>query len=502
MRRLFLFLPFFAFLNYDLPAQLRIAMVGGAHTASVNETNSLPDWDDLKSKYSSRTGVHFGFMADLQLGVNSRVYFQPGVILYNKGRKFSNTYDTTVFDYSSIDASQYVNYIEVPLNLVYKLPIGQKVKFFIGAGPYLSFLYNGKEKTETFLKTGKVVTVENTDLPVGDGPGKYKTLDLGANGTAGIEFGKIFIAANFSRGLTDFYKATYEGSFRHQSIGGTLGIFLGKPVELDPGTKDKDKDGIPDAKDECPEVAGTAITNGCPDIDADGIADYLDKCPQQKGLGKHNGCPATDSDGDGVIDDEDKCKDIAGLKKYNGCPVPDTDKDGINDDEDKCKNVPGPGRYDGCPVPDTDGDGINDEEDKCPGTPGRKENGGCAEIQKEIVEKVAYAAKRIQFTFAKAELLPESMKVLDEVAEILLKSPELKLEIEGHTSNEGNYNANMKLSYERAETVRAYITGKDVEASRLSAKGYGPDRPLNMGNTPEEKALNRRVELKLSNNYK
>lgn len=500
MRKLYLLLFFLVSAYNELPAQSRIAMVGGAHSASVNETNSLPDWDELKSKYSSRTGVHFGFMSDLQLSPGSKLYFQPGVFLVNKGRKFSNTYDTTVFEYSSIDATQYVNYIELPLNLVLKIPVGQKVKFFIGGGPSVSFLYNGKEKTETFLKTGEFVTVENMDLPAGDGPGKYKTLDFGANGTAGFEFGKIFIAANFSRGITDFYKAAYESSFKHQVIGGTFGIFLGKPVVLDPITRDKDMDGITDAKDECPEVAGATITNGCPDIDADGIADYLDKCPQQKGVLKYNGCPAPDTDGDGVNDEEDKCKNLAGLKTYDGCPPPDTDKDGINDDEDKCKNEPGLGRYNGCPIPDKDGDGINDEEDKCPVTPGTKANGGCAEIQKEIIEKVAYAAKRIQFKFAKAELLPESMKVLDEVVGILLKNPELKLEIEGHTSSEGRYDANMKLSSDRAEAVKTYISGKGVENSRLSAKGYGPDRPLNQGNTSEEKALNRRVEMKLSNN--
>ena len=144
MRKLYLLLFFLVSAYNELPAQSRIAMVGGAHSASVNETNSLPDWDELKSKYSSRTGVHFGFMSDLQLSPGSKLYFQPGVFLVNKGRKFSNTYDTTVFEYSSIDATQYVNYIELPLNLVLKIPVGQKVKFFIGGGPSVSFLYNGK----------------------------------------------------------------------------------------------------------------------------------------------------------------------------------------------------------------------------------------------------------------------------------------------------------------------------------------------------------------------
>ena len=81
MRKFHLLLSFLVFVHNELPAQLRIAMVGGAQTASVNETNSLSDWSELKSKYSSRTGVHFGFMSDLQLGINSKLYFQPAVLL-------------------------------------------------------------------------------------------------------------------------------------------------------------------------------------------------------------------------------------------------------------------------------------------------------------------------------------------------------------------------------------------------------------------------------------
>lgn len=496
MRKALLLLPVITFLHYYSSAQLRIAIAGGGHTASVKETNNLPGWSELENKYSARTGAHFGFMADLQLGPGTKFYFQPGVLFYNKGRKFANTYDTSLYDYFSIDAIQYVNYIDVPLNILYKYPVGQKAKIFIGAGPLLSFFYNGREKTETFMKTGTVTTEENTDLPVGDGPGKYKTIDFGVNALAGIEIGKIFLAANFSRGVSDFYKAAYEGSFRHQVIGGTLGIFLGKPQTLEPKIRDKDGDGVVDAEDICPEEAGPAITNGCPDRDADGIADRADKCPLEKGLAKYNGCPPTDTDSDGVNDEEDKCIDVPGKIAYSGCPVPDTDKDGINDEEDKCIDQPGIARYNGCPIPDTDGDGLNNEEDKCPDVAGTKENSGCPAVEKEIIEKVEYAAKRIQFKFAKADLLPESKKVLDEVVEILQKNPDINLEIEGHTSNDGNYNANMKLSDDRAKAVKSYIAGKGIDVSRLTALGFGPDRPLNNGRTEVEKALNRRVELK------
>ena len=494
-----LLLAAFLFVCWQISnAQLRIALAGGGHASTINETNNLPNWSG--SNYSNRTGAHFGFIADLQLGPKSKFYAQPGIMFYNKGRKFFSTYDTTVYNYISIDAKQFINYIDVPLNLVYKIPISSKTKIFFGGGPYLSFFYNGLEKTETYLKNGKFETEENKDLPVGNAPGKYKTIDLGVNGTAGIEFKGIFLAANFSRGLTDMYTATYEGSFKNQVIGATLGIFIGKPISLEEAPKDTDQDGIIDNEDLCVTEPGPLVTKGCPDTDADGITDKEDRCPTEKGLASNFGCPLADTDKDGITDDKDKCVTVPGIAKYEGCPIPDTDKDTINDEDDKCPTVAGLARYSGCPIPDTDGDSVNDEEDKCVNEPGIKENNGCPEIKKEIIQKVEFVARKIQFNFAKATLLKDSEKMLDDIAELLIKEPELKLDIEGHTSSDGSLNANMKLSNERAATVKNYLVGKGVDPSRLSSQGFGPTKPLNDGKTEQERALNRRVELKLRNN--
>ncbi len=499
MRKVPLFLFLFVLLSFYSPAQLRIAIVGGGHTSSVLEKNNLPNWNELKSKYTSRTGAHFGFLADLQVGLKSKFYIQPAVMLYNKGRKFSSNYDTSLFNYSRIDAEQFVNYIEFPVNLVYKIPLGKKCKIFFGGGPYMSFFYNGREKTTTFLKSGSVTTEENTDLPVGDVAGKYQTFDFGVNGVFGIEFNRIFLSANYSRSISDFYTASYEGQFKHQVIGGTLGIFIGKPVKLEQRIRDKDEDGIVDNADSCVDEAGPILTNGCPDTDADGVADVKDKCIDEKGLAKYDGCPQKDTDGDGVVDPEDKCKDVPGIEKYAGCPIPDTDKDGLNDEQDSCRTVPGFERYNGCPIPDRDKDKVNDEEDKCPDQPGTKERDGCPvqEIKQETKEKVEYAARRIQFEFRKAVLLETSKKVLDEVADILSKNPELLLDVEGHTSNDGALNANMLLSNERANSVKNYLVSKGIDAARLAATGYGPTRPLNENRNEAERAVNRRVEMKL-----
>jgi len=486
-------------------AQIRVGIKAGPQSSSVIETNTNPDWNDIKDNYHSRSGFHAGFLADIPFSATSKLYFQPGVNFSTKGRKYSENYDSSDFrSRSRLDSSQFINYIEIPLNLVLKLPLSRKVKFIIGAGPYVSFFLNGKEKSETSFINGDFSTIENKDLPVGNGAGKYKTFDYGVNGLAGFEIGRVFLTANYSRGLADFWKdpadqAIYNGRFKHQVLAGTLGVFFGKQPKVEEKIKDKDKDGIGDKTDACPTEPGTAVTKGCPDKDGDGIADIEDKCPDVAGLIKYNGCPIPDTDGDGVNDEQDKCPQVAGLKKYNGCAIPDSDGDGINDEEDKCPQEAGIKKYNGCPVPDTDGDGVNDEEDKCPQTKGTKENGGCPVIKQEVVEKINYAARQIQFDYTKATIKPASYSLLDEVAKILAQDPSLILSIEGHTSNDGIYSANIRLSQARADNVKAYFISKGINASRLKSKGFGPDKPLNSGKTEAEKAKNRRVELKLSN---
>lgn len=143
--------------------------------------------------------------------------------------------------------------------------------------------------------------------------------------------------------------------------------------------KDKDKDGVVDRKDKCPETPFSVIVDmkGCPvDTDGDGIPDYLDKCartpPEAYNRIDQNGCPV-DNDGDGVPDYLDKCPDTPtaaiGFVDETGCEL-DSDTDGIFDYLDKCPDTPEGVKVDsvGCPL-DTDGDGVADYLDLCPETP-------------------------------------------------------------------------------------------------------------------------------------
>jgi OOP family OmpA-OmpF porin len=209
------------------------------------------------------------------------------------------------------------------------------------------------------------------------------------------------------------------------------------------------------------------------------------------------GCP--DRDGDGIADGDDKCPDVAGTAKYQGCPIPDTDGDGINDELDKCPTEKGFARYQGCPIPDTDKDGVNDEEDKCPSRPGPASNQGCPEIAKEVIEKINVAAKNIFFATGSSKLLPKSFKSLNEVAALLAADESLMIAIDGHTDSTGKREKNLTLSNDRANSVKAYLSTKGVTDSRMTATGYGPDKPVATNKTAAGRAKNRRVEMTVRN---
>jgi OOP family OmpA-OmpF porin len=105
--------------------------------------------------------------------------------------------------------------------------------------------------------------------------------------------------------------------------------------------------------------------------------------------------------------------------------------------------------------------------------------------------------EKIQFEQNKAVIKPESFSLLHDIAEVIKKNPQVKkISIEGHASAEGDAKLNKKLSDDRAKSVMDHLVKKEsVEASRLTAKGWGEDKPIADNNTPEGREKNRRVEF-------
>ena len=196
-----------------------------------------------------------------------------------------------------------------------------------------------------------------------------------------------------------------------------------------------------------------------------------------------------DSDGDGVVDERDQCPNTPrGITvDARGCP-PDSDGDGVPDYLDRCPGTPPGVAVDnsGCPF-DSDGDGVADHLDQCPNTPkGATVNEvGCWSLE-------ATTLYDSNSSYMKAEAYP----LLDEVAIILEKNPEMKVEVQGHTDNKGTAEYNQWLSEKRAQRVKDYLVSKGIDPSRLEAKGYGLTQPVASNATVEGRAQNRRVELK------
>ena len=75
--------------------------------------------------------------------------------------------------------------------------------------------------------------------------------------------------------------------------------------------------------------------------------------------------------------------------------------------------------------------------------------------------------------------------------------PRLKIEISGHTDNQGSEKLNMKLSKGRAASVREWLIGKGVSSARMTSAGYGPNQPMADNNTSDGRQQNRRTEFRL-----
>ncbi|RIA11035.1 outer membrane protein OmpA-like peptidoglycan-associated protein [Flavobacteriaceae bacterium MAR_2010_72] len=328
------------------------------------------------------------------------------------------------------------------------------------------------------------------DPYLGVGGGYTWVDDIGAgtlNGTLGFN---LWFSENVGFNIQTSYKHAFEdylsSHFQHSA---------GLVIKF--GGKDTDGDGIYDKDDACPDVPGLEAFNGCPDTDGDGIEDSKDDCPNEAGLAEFNGCP--DTDGDGVADKNDDCPTVAGLKALAGCP--DADGDGVADNKDNCPNVAGPAANNGCPWPDTDGDGILDKDDKCPNEAGTVANNGCPEVQPtpEVMKTLNEYARTILFDTGKASFKQESLQTLASMQAIFKEYPQADFTIAGHTDSVGSKSSNQLLSERRANAVRDWLIANGINGDRLTAAGFGEEKPIDTNATAFGRKNNRRVEVTLNN---
>lgn len=109
----------------------------------------------------------------------------------------------------------------------------------------------------------------------------------------------------------------------------------------------------------------------------------------------------------------------------------------------------------------------------------------------------SFRLDHVYFDLDKATLRPDSYKQLTDLLEYLQHHDDINAEIAGHTDNTGTDAHNLKLSQDRANTIRNYLIGKGIKAARLTAKGYGSSQPVADNSTEEGRQLNRRTEVRI-----
>lgn len=350
------------------------------------------------------------------------------------------------------------------VNALWHLTPEEDFDFFVAAGPGLGVM-SQKDGGETPGPAGPWPSVV-----VNAGPG----LNMHVAGPLHIRT-DLRWAGSFG------YDSSNTESWTYHNLEWTVGLNLRQS-----GVKDTDGDGIGDKDDACVNEAedadGFEDADGCPDADndKDGLADTADSCRDQAedidGFADTDGCPELDNDNDGIADAQD------------GCPMVNEDKDNFED-------------TDGCPDNDNDKDQVSDQKDQCINEPetrnGYRDLDGCPDEVPQEVKKYTGAIKGITFETNKTIIRKSSEPTLQDALKVLNQFPEVKLEIQGHTDDQGDDAQNLVLSQGRADAVRDWFVQNGIAADRLTAKGYGETVPVGDNKTPEGREQNRRVEFKL-----
>lgn len=252
------------------------------------------------------------------------------------------------------------------------------------------------------------------------------------------------------------------------------------------------------------------------DRDRDGILDDADRCPDtpedKDDFQDLDGCPDLDNDADSIPDAGDKCPNVPedrdGFEDQDGCPELDNDKDGLLDRVDQCPNEAedndGWDSLDGCPDPDNDADGILDTKDLCPFEPetvnGYADNDGCPdEEQVRVVGDKIVLDDRVHFFVNSAVIRQISYPLLQRLTKLVTEHPEYThIFVEGHADERGAEDFNRKLSEDRARSVLEFMVKQGVARERLSSQGFGASRPLVDSKNEYAWLLNRRVEFKVT----
>jgi outer membrane protein OmpA-like peptidoglycan-associated protein len=258
---------------------------------------------------------------------------------------------------------------------------------------------------------------------------------------------------------------------------------------------------VPDTLDLSAELFGSVMPSAHPDrseAPLELLAGLIIKATPQWSFYVGGGLGLTDGIGSPDF------RAIGGVRYASGLPdrhrFEDPDHDGINNEHDRCPNeaedFDGFQDEDGCPDPDNDQDGVPDDRDECPDDAAPGVPDGCPRGRVMVREGKVHLFGKILFNTGSTVVHRRSEPLLDDIAIALKDHPELaRIRVEGHTDNVGDAAMNVRLSQDRAESVKKALVARGIPASRLEVRGYGESHPIAPNTAPAGRARNRRVEF-------
>ena len=334
--------------------------------------------------------------------------------------------------------------IEMSVNEIKKIEGQDKIDFPYYSGEvFLKKTFNNRKKIRPFIKSGFGISGIDRGL-FGDSIPFSQYFSKTLSPSFGVQF-RLTDHIGFEIS-SSFNKAIDKKGITHLRHNASLYIGL--------GDTDKDGDGIINRKDKCPKIPGDLEFNGCPDTDGDGIPDPEDKCPEVSGELVNNGCPGAEN-----LSQENKILDDENLETQIGTESP-TISDNISSIDQQSS------------------------EDKL----------GAFEDKK--ISKITLPDEQMLIYFpanSSRVLGKTTIKKLKNVVSTLLNQMDLKVLLEGHSSNDGDFTINLNLSQQRVNIIKDFLIGEGIESNRISVKALGEDEPIFDNNTSQGRALNRCV---------
>ncbi len=228
MKKVFLFAAF-AVTTVASQAQVKFGVQAGINAASFNEKFTSGN-TTTTTKYKSKIGLTIGAFADI--AISNSLIFRPGLNFIQKGGKYNES--QTFFGITSaVDATRTSNYLELPLNIIYKIAVGSG-NVFVGAGPSIGYGLSGKDKVKT-TTTGSNTQEQSASIKfdgkdnntANDNKSHLKALDFGGNFIAGYQFGNnIFAKLSYTIGLSNI-SPDNNSNTKNKGFGFTVGYLFG-----------------------------------------------------------------------------------------------------------------------------------------------------------------------------------------------------------------------------------------------------------------------------------